>query len=219
MRWNGNWTFIGSNGAASDLYLGNGQVFITGATRQVTVQNATTTLAVGGVIDGVGFGLTKAGAGTLELRGINTYSGATTITNGTLVGVVGGSCTNSAVTVASTGALGVKVTNTNNQWTCKSLTVSTGTASKLKFVFTGVPSTTVAPLKITGAVTFTGLPTVEIVAPAVPVGTYPLLVKGDGTALAVPALSSASGGSLAWSGDNTTLNLVVPPSGTMIMVR
>ncbi len=222
MTWEGNWTFLGSNGTNSDLYLGTGNVFLKAASPQVTVSNAATTLAIGGVIadDATpGRGFTKAGAGTLELRGTNTYSGATTITNGTLYGVVGGSCTNSAVTVASTGTLGVKVTNTNNQWTCKSVTVSAGTAAKLKFAFTGVPNTTVAPLKITGAVTFTGLPTVEIVAPAVPVGNYPPLVKGDGTAPAVPPLSGTSGGSLAWSGDNKTLNLIIPPSGTLVIVR
>jgi len=209
-------TFIGSNGADSDLYLGNGNVFLGNATRQITVQNAATTLAFGGVFSNGG--LTKAGDGTLELRGINTYSGATTVNAGTLVGVVGGSCSNSAVTVGSTGTLGVKVTDTNKQWTCSSVTVSTGTASKLKFAFTGVPSTTVAPLKITGAVTFTGLPTVEIVAPALPVGTYPLLVKGDGTVLAVPAFSGSSG-QLAWSGDSKTLNLIIPPPGTVILFR
>jgi hypothetical protein len=65
-------------------------------------------------------------------------------------------------------------------------------------------------------VTFTGTPTVVVVAPALPVGTYPLLVKGDGTALAVPALSGTSG-KLAWSGDNKTLNLIVPPPGTTIL--
>jgi len=67
-------------------------------------------------------------------------------------------------------------------------------------------------------VTFTGLPTVEIVAPALPVGTYPLLVKGDGTVLAVPPLSGSSG-QLAWSGDSKTLNLIIPPPGTVILFR
>lgn len=221
MHWGGNWTFNGSNGADSDLNTGTGIVTLYNATRQVTVQPAATTLTIGGAItnNAAGYGLTKAGAGTLELRGINTYTGATTITNGTLAGVVGGSCTNSDVTVAVTGALGVKVTNTNNQWTCKSLTVSAGTEAKLKFAFTGVPSTTVAPLKITGAVTFTGVPTVVLEAPELTLGTYPLLVKGDGAALAVPALSSSVGGNLVWSGDNTTLNLIVPPAGTVIIFR
>jgi fibronectin-binding autotransporter adhesin len=82
--WGGNWTFIGSNGANSNLNMGTGDVFITGATRQVTVTNAAATLTVGGTIAGTGFGLTKAGAGTLELRGAGTYTGVTTISAGTL---------------------------------------------------------------------------------------------------------------------------------------
>jgi autotransporter-associated beta strand protein len=85
-RWYGDWTFIGSAGANSDLNLGTGAVTLYNATRQVTVQNAATTLTVGGVItDGTSsFGLTKAGSGTLDLNGNNTYNGGTTVSAGTL---------------------------------------------------------------------------------------------------------------------------------------
>jgi autotransporter-associated beta strand protein len=83
MTMEANWTFIGANGAASNLFLGNGGVILT-ATPQITVQNAAATLSLGGVISGTGFGLTKAGAGTLELRGANTYTGTTTVAGGTL---------------------------------------------------------------------------------------------------------------------------------------
>jgi autotransporter-associated beta strand protein len=103
-QWRGNWTFIGSNGANSNLFLGNGAVGLT-ATRQVTVQNTATTLSVGGIISGSGFGLTKAGDGTLELRGANTYNGATAVTAGTLA-LTGGSQA-SAITVQSGAKLGL----------------------------------------------------------------------------------------------------------------
>jgi len=88
MRWNGNWTFIGSNGANSNLNMGTGDVFLTG-NRQVTVTNAATTLTVGGVISNdttTGRSLTKAGAGTLLLSGTgnNTYNGTTTVNGGVL---------------------------------------------------------------------------------------------------------------------------------------
>ena len=88
IRWKGNWEFIGSNGANSNLNMGTGLVYLTG-NRQVTVTNAATTLTVGGVIsnDGTsGRGIIKAGAGTLSLSGsnANTYNGTTTINGGIL---------------------------------------------------------------------------------------------------------------------------------------
>ena len=76
-NWNGDFTFVGSN----TLNLGTGAVAMN-ATRTVTVDAST--LTVGGVISGSGFGLTKAGAGTLTLSGANTFTGPVTINSGTL---------------------------------------------------------------------------------------------------------------------------------------
>jgi fibronectin-binding autotransporter adhesin len=75
--WNGSFTFVGS----SSLNLGTGSVTL-GASPTVTV--SANTLTVGGVITGSGDSLTKAGAGTLVLSGINTYSGSTSVTGGVL---------------------------------------------------------------------------------------------------------------------------------------
>jgi len=75
--WNANFAFFGTQ----DLNLGAGAVALTGA-RTVTVNAGR--LTVGGVIDGAKGSLTKAGAGTLVLTGLNTYGGATTIGAGTL---------------------------------------------------------------------------------------------------------------------------------------
>ena len=103
--WSGNWTFIGSQGASSDLNLGTGAVTLN-ATYQVTVQNAATTLTVGGAIgDGAGvFDLTKAGAGTLKLSGANTYDGSTAVTAGTLM-----LANNSALAVSALNTTGAGV--------------------------------------------------------------------------------------------------------------
>ena len=76
-NWNGNFTFLGSN----SLNLGNGAVTL-GANPTVTV--SANTLTVAGAISGSGYGLTKAGAGTLTLSGSNTYSGSTTVSGGAL---------------------------------------------------------------------------------------------------------------------------------------
>jgi len=83
--WNADFTFVGSNGSNSDLNLGTGTATLS-ANRTVTIQNAAATLTVGGVVTdgGSSFGLTKAGPGTLDLNGNNTYNGNTTVEAGTL---------------------------------------------------------------------------------------------------------------------------------------
>lgn len=50
----GNWTFVGSNGAASDLNIGVGSVTLSGSPT-VTVQNASATFTAGGVIGAPAF--------------------------------------------------------------------------------------------------------------------------------------------------------------------
>ena len=85
LAWLGDWTFIGSGGTNSDLYMGSGSALLTGD-RQVSIQDAGTTFTVGGpILDaGYGYGLTKAGPGTLRLTGVSTYLGDTTVNEGTL---------------------------------------------------------------------------------------------------------------------------------------
>jgi autotransporter-associated beta strand protein len=75
--WNGDFVFTGTR----SLDLGTGTVTLN-ATRQVTV--SANNLTVGGVISGSTFGITKAGAGNLTLKGVNSYGGATTINGGTI---------------------------------------------------------------------------------------------------------------------------------------
>ena len=76
-NWNVDIVFHGSN----SLDLGSGAVTLAGS-RQINV--IANTLTVGGSIDGAGFSLTKVGAGTLVLGGLNSYSGVTTLAAGTL---------------------------------------------------------------------------------------------------------------------------------------
>ena len=77
-NWNGDFTFAGSNG----LNLGTGAVVLP-ANRFVTT-GGSGKLTVGGVISGA-FGITKTDTGTLALSGANTYTGATTVSAGTLL--------------------------------------------------------------------------------------------------------------------------------------
>ncbi|HVM50529.1 MAG TPA: autotransporter-associated beta strand repeat-containing protein [Candidatus Acidoferrum sp.] len=145
---------------------------------------------------GSGYGLTKLGAGTVSLGAVNAYSGATTVTGGKLVGVVGGSSVSSAVEVQTGTTLGVSIPDNTKQWTCASLAFDDSTTTS-EFNFGSLtPSTTQAPLNVTGPINFSGTPTVSVlVAGSVPAGTYPLMTAAGGFSGTVP----------------TTANLSLPP--------
>jgi autotransporter-associated beta strand protein len=95
--WNGDFAFTGTN----DLNLGNGAVTL-GASRTVTVNGGI--LTVGGIISGSSLGLTKAGGGTLILGGVNTYTGATTVSGGTLQTSAADRMSDSSAISVSSGA-------------------------------------------------------------------------------------------------------------------
>ncbi len=168
----------------------------TNATGQTLTLGGTADMTISGIIqdanpDGVHFNtkLVKTNSNILTLGGNNPYHGTTTIPAGKLLGVTGGSCSNSAFTLAATtgntSALGVAVTNNTKQWTIPSLTVNNGgVSSGLEFNFgSGSPGATVAPLNVTGAATFTTTPGITITGSSLPVSSgngYPLMNWGSG---------------------------------------
>ncbi|MCH7228502.1 beta strand repeat-containing protein [Haloferula sp. A504] len=159
--------------------------------------------------------LAKSGAGTLTLVNSQTYTGSTTITEGTLQGEVGGGIASSAVTLSSLGTYAVLVSDETQSWTCSSLT-TTG-AGTLQFNFGGtLPSVSVSPMIISGAADFSGAtPLVSVVVDAgLPLGTYPLASWGSltgtapaGAQLAVSTLAPGTGADLNLNGN--TLELVI----------
>ncbi|OYV04283.1 MAG: hypothetical protein CFE26_17730, partial [Verrucomicrobiales bacterium VVV1] len=184
MTWEGNWTFIGTNGALSNLNLGAGNVFLKAANPQVTVTNAATTLTVGGVIANdatPGRGLTKAGLGTLILSGANTYTGATTLSAGKLVinGNQGSASGNVSVatgtTLGGTGTLGGNTTVAANGRLEFNLSTSADSHDKLE-------------LAAGKTLTFSGASVLTIngTSGASP-GTYTLLTAPGGITGDVPA--------------------------------
>jgi autotransporter-associated beta strand protein len=139
-NWNGDFAYAGS---AHNLNLGSGTVTLS-ANRQVTV--SANTLTIGGIISGSGFGLTKAGAGTLALNAANTFSGTTAISGGTLtlgasaalqnsmLDYSSGTLTFSGITAASLGGLtgtqpGQNLVLNNDASAAVTLTVGGGGAS------------------------------------------------------------------------------------------
>jgi fibronectin-binding autotransporter adhesin len=102
--WNGDFAFTGTK----DLNLGTGAVSLgtTAGTSRTITTNAST-LTVGGIISNgtTANSLIKAGAGTLVLGGANTYTGATTVSAGTLQANTNNALgTNAAGTTVSSGA-------------------------------------------------------------------------------------------------------------------
>ncbi len=198
---------VGNGGTSGTL--GSGDV----VNNAILAFNRTETLTVANPISGSGL-LNQVGSGAVVLSGNNTYNGATTISGGTLIGVTGGGCPNSAVTVNNTVGctLGVAVADNTKQWTCSSLT-SAGTSATLAFGFSTAPSTTLAPLNVTGDLTFTGIPGITLDAAYLTAGTYPLIVVGGTAPAGVPSVTiiGASGtlavGSVSWDANTLKVTL------------
>jgi len=169
-----------------------------------------------------GGNLIKAGLGTMLLYSNNIMTNTITISNGVLVGVVGGSCSNSAVIVSnlSGATLGVQVTDNTKQWTCTNLTFA-GTNATLQIDASYViPSASVAPLRVLNNVTNTSpgnTNQLTILAGNMPTGVYPLIVWGGTNSIPSNnwALTLPHGvtGSLSNNFTTKTLYLIAANSG------
>ena len=102
-NWKQNFTFVGSY----SLNMGTGAVALN---TNATVTVNANTLTIGGTITNgaLPFVLTKAGAGTLAFSGINTYSGNTVVTGGTLSVESSGSLGTGSVIVSPGATLALK---------------------------------------------------------------------------------------------------------------
>jgi autotransporter-associated beta strand protein len=112
-----------------------------------------------------GIQIVKNGPGTWALSGTNTTVSATSIAAGKLVGVTGGSSSNSACTVSANATNAVRIRSTGGQWAYKTLTFNAGSHAEFDFGDTVVPSATTAPLTVSN-LTFVGSTTLGVLAGA-----------------------------------------------------
>jgi len=190
----------------------NANILSGGATIDTTNLNIT----VGQSFAGNG-SLKKTGSGTLVMTGSSSYTGSTTVSNGTLIVPSSASLGGGALVVAD-GAM-LSVTNTGGIISASSLSLGNTLTNRLQFNFPGgTPgSATIAAGTLTAngyvavAVTgvgltagtipllsytsATGLPNFHLVS--VPPGVSATLATGGGT---VSLVVSSVGKSLAWSG-------------------
>ena len=195
--WAGDFTFVGSN----DLNLGTGAVDLgatAGATRSVTVTAGTLTVG-GGISNGTNgttptINLTLAGAGTLQLNGANSYTGATTINGGTLALGSSGTLASPSITVAGSGSLFSSAGSINS---ATNLTLNASGAA----AFTSA-SQTIATIGGDGSGTLTLTGTALTITGG---GTVPLVVGTGSLRASGGTLTLANGGD-TFSGGTTVVN-------------
>lgn len=144
-----------------------------------------------GAIIGASGNLTKVGANTLTLASTNTYSGATTVSGGKLVGVVGGSSASSAVTVNSGAGntLGISITDTAKGWTNAGVTFAAGTTA-LEFDYGSLaPGASVSPMQVIGNIDF-GAVAISIKGVNLAAGVYPLITWSGSQSGTIPGTAT-----------------------------
>lgn len=205
----GNMMPIAASGGSANQY--NQRIFLDGTSQGNQITGVMSDTATVGYTNWLC--VTKANTSVWILSGTNTYTGDTTITGGKLVGVTGGSCANSAVTVNNVSStLGILITDNTKQWTCGNLAFTA--IGRLDFDFGTVvtPSAAMAPLLVTNNVGFNSTPTVTVSGSTnLLAGNYPLMTwtSRSGTAPATAILPPhVTGGGLTIGGTTLNLNII-----------
>lgn len=197
-------------GAGGTITLGTGItvggiVFTNPASGTYTVTSNTITLSgspvftlytnatVDSILAGAGVALTKSGAGTLTLGGVNTYTGATTVNGGTLV--LNGSISASSPLVVNSGAavslVGSNATGNSSGGTAGPWTVIGGQVSN-----DGAPDTTQV---INGSLTLNGGTLSATATPNVNLGNF-LMYNGGQQVIATGDVQSVISGEFHMAG-------------------
>jgi fibronectin-binding autotransporter adhesin len=147
--------------------------------------------------------LTKLGSGTLTLAGASSYSGLTAVGAGKLV-FQGGKSGSGSITVSNGAALGIAASG--SQVTPATLTLGSGAGAILEF--TGIASTTTAPLAAT-TLSANGTVIINVNSGSFVAGqSYPLLrwTGGSAPTVSLGALNGAVG-NVSITGDTLFLNV------------
>ncbi len=166
-----------------------------------TFNAASGNLAIGGAISGTGFGITKTGSNSLTLTGTNTYTGATTISAGTLQIGDGGTTGSISNTSGVTNNAALVYNRSSGSFTAGYAISGTGTVSKVG----------ASTLILTGTNTYTGATTISA-------GTLQI---GNGTSAGSIASTSGVTNNAALVFNRTgsfTANYAIGGSGTVTKI-
>jgi len=222
--------FSGSAEDGSGASTGNGTINFNGTQIIASASNAeftrltdTLNVASGGMkvdtnnfvltapmpMSGVG-GVTKSGAGSLTLSGANTFSGASSVTGGTL-NITTDSTGGGALTVADGTTLGVVQSVDTGVLNTSALTLGSSTLFFTATSAAGNPAA--ALLKVNGPLSRTGPTTINLVDPLPAVGSFPIVSYTSKTGTGTFVVGTLP--------DGVTLNSTTPivDSGSVISLN
>jgi autotransporter-associated beta strand protein len=196
--WTGDFTFAGTGTGGLTLSSATNGVTLggSGSARQVTVSASNLTIA--GPIKGTGYGLTKAGTGTLTLSGANTYDGATTVNAGILVLATGGSLNPATSLVVNGGATAAAAGTFDLGGQNQTVATLSGGSGTARGTVRNNGANSTATLTVTGTSTFDGQ---LINGPSAPTTRILALVKSTGGVLTLTGASTYTGGTTISGGE------------------
>jgi autotransporter-associated beta strand protein len=200
---------------------GNSGTFMTGLDQANVLSNGAVLNDGGFVITigqaltdgGNGGGLTKQGAGTVQLTGTNTYNGPTTVSAGRL-SLLAAQTGTGAVSVADSAVVRVSAATAPTQWQPSRITLGSSTGGSIEF--NAISSTTTAPVNV-ATFTLNGTDPIKIIGGVFQTNTsYPLLQyttqNGGGTYTFRPP----GGMTGALSNNNHVISLFVQNIGVQL---